>query len=238
VPEPDAIGIVVPANNEEELLPACLASVLASADAVACPVDIVVVLDDCRDTSAAVAERFACLSTSRVSVRALTAHYRNVGAARALGVGALMRRGAADGLWIATTDADTTVSPDWLSRQLRHAGCGASVVVGTIRVADWADRTDALAERAEAAYVRSEHRHVHGANLSFAAPAYVRAGGFTPLSADEDLALVREFVAAQESIVWATDLPVLTSGRRVGRTTSGFAGYLNDLEQTMEQEPA
>jgi glycosyltransferase involved in cell wall biosynthesis len=136
-----AVGVVVPAHNEQDLLPSCLASLHRSArdlraspsDAPGTlPVHLVVVADACRDATAKVARRGGA---SVVSIGA-----RNVGMARAAGVREVLGRTArldpAD-VWIATTDADTVVPPDWLDQQIRYASGGWDAVVGTIRVADW-----------------------------------------------------------------------------------------------------
>jgi hypothetical protein len=123
------------------------------------------------------------------------------------------------------------VPAHWLSAQLEHVCKGASVVVGTVRVGDWAERPPDVRRRAEAEYVANGHHHVHGANLSFTAAAYRRSGGFPALSSDEDVALVHAFERAGETLVWATDLAVHTSGRRLGRAPGGFAAYLDGLEE-------
>ncbi len=228
----------MPANDEQELLPTCLESLWASGRSCGLPVDVVVVLDGCTDDSAAVVEQFALRNDDRVSVRGVSVSLRNVGAARSVGVARLLEHRSARCPWIATTDADTEVPAHWFRAQLAHARAGATAVVGTVRVQDWDSRPESVRLHADAAYSLGEHHHIHGANLAFSTDAYLRAGGFLPLACHEDVALVRAFVAAGEPVVWATDLAVLTSGRRVGRTGSGFAEYLNDLELALEQEPA
>jgi hypothetical protein len=45
------IVVVIPAHDEADRLPACLASVAAPADAVEFPVTVLVVLDACTDDS-------------------------------------------------------------------------------------------------------------------------------------------------------------------------------------------
>jgi hypothetical protein len=70
------IVVVIPAHDEADRLPACLASVAAAADAMELPVTVLVVLDACTDDSETVAgERVWVLRVS----------FRNVGAARAAG---------------------------------------------------------------------------------------------------------------------------------------------------------
>jgi glycosyltransferase involved in cell wall biosynthesis len=227
------VRVVIPAKNEEALLPDCLRSMLDAARCCPVAVDVIVVLDDCTDDSAAVIAEFApeYARQAHTALRSRRVALSNVGKARALGMDLALLDTKIDHLWLATTDADSTVPAHWLSAQLDHVRKGASVVVGTVRVGDWGERPADVRRRAEAEYVANGHHHVHGANLSFTAAAYRRAGGFPALSCDEDVALVHAFEAVGETLVWATDLPVSTSGRRLGRACSGFAAYLDDLEE-------
>jgi glycosyltransferase involved in cell wall biosynthesis len=223
---------VVPAHNEKQLLPACLRSILAAAVAVPVPVRVVVALDRCTDRTAEIAASFgAAVETVAVPVP-------GVGAARATGVELLLESwtgatgGAAgpDGLWIANTDADTSVPADWLARQLQHAEDGAEAVIGTVRVLDWSEQPATVAAQFQARYrPQPGHRHIHGANLSFSAAAYLAAGGFTQVQCDEDTDLICRLQAGGSALVWAADLPVVTSARKAGRAPAGFAAYLAGL---------
>jgi glycosyltransferase involved in cell wall biosynthesis len=49
----EAVGVVVPAHDEETLLPACLAALRDAASALRLPVHVVVVADACTDQTAA-----------------------------------------------------------------------------------------------------------------------------------------------------------------------------------------
>ena len=51
----EAAGVVVPAHNEEALLPACLVALRRTASALHVPVHLLVVADRCSDRTAAVA---------------------------------------------------------------------------------------------------------------------------------------------------------------------------------------
>ena len=74
------ISVVVPAHDEEELLPACLDAIGRAADAVPeVDVEVVVALDACGDRSA---EAVAAVP----GVHAVTVTARNVGRARAAAV--------------------------------------------------------------------------------------------------------------------------------------------------------
>lgn len=128
-----AVGVVVPARDEEELLPACLASLdLAGRLVPGVAVHLIVVADTCGDRTASVA--------ARAGATVVEGTMTNVGQARLAGAQVLLRR--TRGLdpatvWVATTDADTLVPPCWLGRQLRHAAQGWEAVVGTVMVTDW-----------------------------------------------------------------------------------------------------
>lgn len=228
----DRIGVVVPANNEEHALPACLEGLHVAARLVTTPVTVVVVLDACTDLSATVVRE--AIQTPTFTVKAVTVDARNVGYARRAGMAELIGCVPESGTWLATTDADSVVSENWFVAQLDHADAGARVVAGTVTVADWREHSRAVRDRATNDYLASPHRHVHGANLSFSATAYLAAGGFSPLASDEDVALVRAFRANDEPIAWAMDLAVTTSARRQARAPKGFASYLAALADPIE----
>jgi glycosyltransferase involved in cell wall biosynthesis len=225
------IAVVIPAHNEQRLLPACLAALDKARAAIgSMPVEAIVVADDCDDATEAIAARQGC--------RVIAVSHHNVGGARAAGVDEALRFGPS-GLWIATTDADSRVPPNWLEGQLAHAGRGADLVVGTVCVDDWSSwspQVPPLYTRTyEAGVEPTSHRHVHGANLGFRSEAYLAAGGFRPLNVAEDWALVEAANAAGQRIVRPVDLPVLTSARPRSRVRNGFAGYLNALANRHDQ---
>ncbi|MFI5956668.1 glycosyltransferase [Cryptosporangium sp. NPDC051539] len=218
------IAVVVPAHDEEQLLPACLDALREASSRVPLPVDVLVVLDSCRDGTARIAA--AAAGVRRIEVRA-----RNVGQARAAGAAAALA-GQAGTTWLACTDADSRVCPDWLAEQLRLAEAGAEVVTGVVEVDDWSEWPDATVSAYRDAYRRGvrgeQHGHVHGANLGLTGDAYRRAGGFRPVAVGEDQALVRAAVDAGLRVVGSTRVRVLTSARRDARA-GGFAGYLRAL---------
>lgn len=215
--------VVVPVHDEQELLADCLASVDVAARAAGVPVDVVAALDDCRDGSAAVARA--------AGVRTVPVRAGAVGAARAAGVAAGLALHAEDprAVWLACTDADTVVPPHWLRGHRALADGGADVVVGTVRP-DPRDLTPRQLAAWRATRVPGRpNGHVHGANLGVRADAYLRAGGFAPLPEHEDVDLVARLRADPAVVVRASDeVDVVTSGRLVGRTPGGYAGYLRE----------
>ena len=220
------IGVVIPVHDEEALLGDCLQSVRQAAldpllDAE--PVEIVVALDACTDRSAAIAIRH---KAQIVSLNACC-----VGAARALGASLALDYGAR---WIAFTDADTIVPPNWLSAQL---DLHADATCGQVCIDDWSDHSPAVRER----YLRNygmETRHIHGANLGISATAYRTARGFPALKVGEDAALISFLMDNRGDVRWAGPPRVVTSARWQTTIEGGFAAYLNTLREQCRAEAA
>jgi glycosyltransferase involved in cell wall biosynthesis len=226
-----AVGVIVPAHNEQDLLPACLAGLRRAAQALrGIPVQVVVVADSCRDLTAQAARR------GGASVVTISA--RNAGAARAAGARAILQRTRHLDLaevWLATTDADTQVPACWLRQQARYASQGWDAIVGTIAVEDWSGYSQATRSQFRERYERydsgtDKHVHVHGANLGFRASAYLAAGGFPALATAEDHALVAALTEAGSRVLRTRALPVVTSARRESRAPQGFSHYLTQLD--------
>jgi glycosyltransferase involved in cell wall biosynthesis len=213
------IGIVVPAHNEESDIGDTVAALRRAAAHPALQgekVEVLVVLDSCSDATGAIA-RFG-------GARTLAVDACNVGRARAAGADRLLAEGVR---WLAFTDADTRVSPEWLVRQLE---LGADVVCGSIGVDDWSVHgtyADALRGHFARTYTDADgHRHIHGANLGVSAEAYVRAGGFPALACSEDVALVEALQATGARIAWSAAPRVSTSARHDARARGGFGDTL------------
>lgn len=223
---PWALAVVIPAHNEEELIGVCLdairSAVAAARDRVR-HVSVHVAADGCSDGTA----RIAVAAGAEVILPA----ERGVGAARAAGVTAALATHAdvpLRRLWIAHTDADSVVPVHWLVHQLDLASTGADVVVGTVRP-DFRDLSEQQATAWWATHVPgTANGHVHGANLGTRASALVAAGGFEPVLEHEDVLLVAEARTRGSRLVASDEAWVQTSGRAVGRTAGGYAGYLRD----------
>lgn len=225
-----AVAVVIPAHDEEELLPAALEAVAVAAghpELAGVRVLTVVVADACRDRTADVARRAGAL--------VVPARWHNPGRARAAGTEQALRElgSAACDTWIAATDGDSVVPPHWLAHHVRHAAEGWDAVVGTVTVRT----TAALGRRHQAGYERTRpldgsrwhHPHVHGANLGFTARAYRDVDGFPPLQVGEDRALVAALERRGHRVLRTSAAPVLTSSRLHGRARGGFASHLSML---------
>lgn len=219
-PAPDRIAVVVPAQDEERLIGGAIEALLVAAGRVAPQVEttVVVAADGCTDRTAEVARAGG--------VTVIEVAEANVGAARAAGFAwVLDQDDRPDRLWLATTDADSRVTPDWLVAQLAAAAEGADAYLGTValappahtRFAGWIARYHAAFESPE------RHGHVHGASMGMRAEAYVRAGGFRALVHSEDVDLVARLMAAGENIVWDATCPVVTSSRLIARAPAGVS---------------
>jgi len=225
----ETVGVVVPAYNEETLLPTCLSALRRAAGQVSVPVRVLVAADSCTDRTLAVAR--AC------GARVIRIHARSVGAARAAGMNELLRLTAGSdpaAVWLATTDADTVVPTRWLRRQVAHADRGWDVVLGTVTVADWSEHPSHVPAAFAARYDSGDrpHQHVHGANIGIRASAYQAAGGFRPLRTAEDHALLAAVAEVGCSVLKAGDVAVETSGRRHARAPHGFSHLLRTMAST------
>jgi hypothetical protein len=226
-----AVGVVVPAANEQEALGACVDSLVAARRhlqraALRPPaVRVVIVLDSCIDGTAEVAAGYRDVEVVETSAQ-------RVGVARAAGVSYLLRTSAAATreIWLANTDADSVVPPDWLSVAIEEADRGADLLVGTVQPGP------GLSLQMERAWQRQhvqrrDHPHVHGANLGIRADAYLALGGWPSVATGEDVLLVRRTMhAGHLQVVRTPAIPVRTSTRRHGRAPRGFSSYLRGLD--------
>lgn len=230
---PAALAVVIPAHNEEHRIDACMRSVHAAVERVApTPVVIVVAADDCTDATATLA--------TRCGAHVVHTPSRNVGAARAVGIDHALKLLADAGpdVWLAMTDADTTVPATWLTHQVAMARRGYDALLGTIRLAPITAGTLHVA-RHDSDYFRTrplketepawEHPHVHGANLGVSATAYLRVGGFAPLPTGEDRDLAVRLFAAGYRIARTDRHAVHTAARLRGRAPGGLADLLASL---------
>ena len=222
------IAVLVPARDEEKLLPRCLRSVQQARARLPLNVtsDVVVVSDSSRDRTLALAEEM--IGETGV---VMATEFGVVGAARALAASVAMERcpGALDRCWLANTDADCEVPENWLVDQLAIAQRGVAAVAGIVDVDDFTEHAEGVETRFRLSYVvhaDGSHPHVHGANMGVRADAYVRAGGWMNLSTAEDHDLWNRLRSGGHRHESDARLQVLTSGRRTGRAPLGFAGAL------------
>lgn len=213
------LAVIIPAHNEARLIGACIQSIIRAAQHPALggeEVAIIVVLDSCTDGTGHIARS--------LGICVIEVDRRNVGVARATGANAALSLNAR---WLAFSDADTRVAPDWLVQQLQ---CDCDAVCGVIGVDSWAGHSDAVRKNFIATYRDEEgHRHIHGANLGVAAHAYALVGGFPHVTHNEDVALVNALIAAGVTIAWSAKPRVVTSARLDARAPLGFGATLRKI---------
>ncbi len=226
-----AVVVVVPVHDEQELLGRCLDSIAVAVAAADLPTHVEVVLDACTDDSAVIAAGYP------FAVSHIDAHL--VGRARAHGIEAALAvhsRVPERAIWIANTDADSVVPANWLTVQLELAKAGADVVIGTVRP----EFTD-LHPRHQQHWLNTHtpgqpNGHTHGANLGIRASTYRSVGGFAELAQHEDVGLVEACRRAGVAIAASDAAEVITSGRTVGRTPGGYAGFLRAQAEMLASE--
>ncbi|MGT2425011.1 glycosyltransferase [Amnibacterium kyonggiense] len=227
----EQVVVAVPARDEEARLPAALAAIRVAASTCPVPVTVVVAADACSDATADVARAGGALVVETAAAR--------VGTARASAVSAGLAAAGGDPrrVWIANTDADSLVPPDWLTVHLDFAARGVALLRGSVRP----DRRELAAEHLRRWLAlnppEEAHPHVHGANLGLTAAAYRAAGGFCDVPLQEDVRLVRAVEAAGGATASTARAPVTTSARSVGRLEGGFATYLRDQVLQPAAEP-
>ncbi len=222
------ISVLIPARNEETLLPRCLDSVIASLGALprSFSSDIVVAVDRSTDATFEIATRM---------LQGLGAVVRTdagcVGQTRKLAAKTALQRyaGPLHRCWLANTDADCSVPKEWLLSQSTLANAGFEVVAGIVDVDSFVEHQTHVPQRFRETYVLhadGTHPHVHGANFGIRADKYLHADGWGILATAEDHDLWNRLKKISARTISPSSLSVLTSGRKVGRAPSGFADAL------------
>lgn len=228
-----AVGVVVPVNDEWELLPSCLDAILAARAHVhesvsrRIAVRIVLVLDRCTDGSGDIAAAAQDVEVVRVDAR-------NVGMARRTGAAHVLAKSPASStsLWLANTDADSAVPVSWLTAMIEEADKGADLVLGTVTpAAGLPPSQQRLWHSLHRPY--EGHPHVHGTNFGIRADVYQRLGGWPTISSGEDRRLADLAARAGDVRVARTPrIPVRTSVRLRARAPVGFSTYLRSMRAT------
>lgn len=259
-PHIEAVAVVVPARDEQEHIGPCLRSVRQALDRLPARITtaVTIVLDRCSDhTPDRVADllhgwpqahaiRVAAVGGSRAGSAqgpgpAHIVAGAGVGAVRDLGVRHALARLAdhhPGRTWLLSTDADTTVAPDWALAHLQQAAAGACGVAGLADLADH-PRMSPHAQRRYRTIITDgldgdQHRHVYAANLGVRADAYTAVGGFPDNDAGEEHGLWRRLRDRGYPLTAPTTIRVRTSARIHGRATGGLADLLHTLHTTTD----
>jgi hypothetical protein len=248
--------VAIPVRDEEQRLPACLNALAVQRDSHGKPLDrgcfgIVVFANNCRDRSASLARSLGTrlslpLRVVETSLPPAVAHAGNARrAAMDIAEAWLAEERAADGV-ILTTDADSRVSADWISKNLAAVDAGVDAVLGSIALDEEGDLLpEALHRRGqlESAYEAlltelsalldplahnpwPHHATISGASIALRRETYLRVGGLPRVPLGEDKALVAELMRHDAKIRFCSEVRVTTSGRLDGRAPGGVADTL------------
>lgn len=226
--QPWHLAVIIPARDEEALLPRCLRSIAAARRCLPSGVtsDVVILADTCVDRTSGIAAMMVGADGCVIE-----REEGSVGAARRIGTQAALARyrGPLHRCWLANTDADTCVPETWLLSQLTLADEGVHAVAGIIDIDSFSEHQSHVPQRFRETYLigtDGAHTHVHGANLGVRADWYLAAAGWNDLTTGEDHHLWDRLGQVGARRVSTAHLCVTTSGRRHGRAPSAFAETL------------
>lgn len=237
---PEVVAIAIPACDEAERIGRCLDSLAAQDDPG--PIVAVVVANNCRDATAAIARQLRAIPVHVVE-HSFAEYDRGAGAARRMA----MAQAAQSATIVLTTDADCVADRDWVRAHRAAFARGADAVAGRVS-ADWSElqRHPAAALRigelewaylgliaeAEPLFDPVAHdpapRHAQrcGANLGITRAMLERVGGVPALPTGEDRALLAAVERADGRIRHDRAPHVTASARLVGRAGGGMADAL------------
>lgn len=259
-------GVIIPAKDEAASITATLAALAAQTDARGNPLppqsfEVLLLANNCQDDTAAVARAWArqhpalALHVAEIQLPTAEAH---IGRARRLLMDEACHRleqaGGHPG-FIASTDADTLVSPTWLTATAAALAAGADAVGGRILT------TEALSgcpvrrcQLQDATYqlLRTQleqlldplphdpwprHHQHFGASLAITAAAYRRVGGLPVVPYLEDEALYQALLKHDLRVRHSPAVQVFTSGRQQGRVAVGLSWQLREWAALEGTEP-
>jgi glycosyltransferase involved in cell wall biosynthesis len=264
------VCVVLPARDESDRIQKCLLALVNQTDLQRVPFspsryEVIVLANNCRDDTAAVAREFGrrypqlALHVAEIQ---LSPGKSFAGCARKLLMDEACRRlfllKRHNGI-IASTDGDTFVEPTWLAGIQREVDAGADAVGGRI-VADPSERM-LLHPFAERTYLRQvahgfllaelehlidpdpfdpfpRHPNHNGASLAVTAAAYARIGGLPDVREEEDRALYEAILRSGARFRHSLGVCATTSARLDGRVKHGFSAGLKQFSTLNQNSPA
>ncbi|MGI8499761.1 MAG: glycosyltransferase [Hassallia sp.] len=262
------ISVIVPARNEAETLSATLSALAHQVDLQGQRLDfrryeIILLLNNCTDNSAAIARNFAQQHPDlvlHIVEKTLPASEAYIGRVRQILMDEAYRRLISierkRGV-IASTDGDSQVSQTWIAATLYEINCGADAVGGRIITLE-SDRAT-LDSYAKVCHLREvgyryliaelesyldpdpydsfpRHYQHYGASLAVTAQMYAIAGGLPAVRTPEDVAFYHALVRVNARFRHSPLVRVETSARQTGRTDIGLANQLNEWSQMGRQK--
>ena len=239
------VAVAVPVKDEAARIVACLTALASQTDVEMDTVCVVLLLNNCRDTTA---DQVRALSPElpfalHLHAVELPPPYANAGWARRLGMEAAAELVRPDGL-ILTTDADTVVDCDWIAANQAEIHKGVDAVAGYV-MADPVELMELPANVLERGSLEWEYQQLAaelvarvdpdpcdpwprhnqncGASAAITAAAYRRIGGLPPRPVGEDRALFESLRRMDCNIRHSLDVQVVTSARTDGRALGGLS---------------
>ena len=258
--------VIVPARNEEASIGEMLDALANQVDLNGRPleastIEILLLLNNCTDSTAAVAYRWKGdhpRMALHIVERTLASHEANVGTARRMLMDTAWRRlnGRSSVCGILSTDSDTQVATDWVMQNMAALEAGADAVGGVIAMKK--GEAETLPSGVRRAYRRDRRyqrlvaqledrldpqdgdpwpRHLEhfGASLAVTPEAYARAGGMPPVTPLEDVAFVSELRRVGAKLRHQPEVKVYTSSRMHGRVEVGLSGQLKIWNEMSER---
>jgi glycosyltransferase involved in cell wall biosynthesis len=266
VPEPPSqrleACVTVPARDEEELLPSALRALAEQKTITGEPLDheqyeVILLINNTRDRSRQVADRFQRLyPTFRLHIveKHFDKSHSHNGYVRRLLMDEACRRleqrnGAHTG--ILSTDADSQVASNWISRNQEELANGAEAVGGRVVILPC---DEALLDSATHATQKYDHlyrrlvawledrfdpqdhdpwpRHYQhfGASLALTPRIYRFVGRLPPRRYFEDICFYQTLIQHDVRVRHSNRVRVFTSARLTGRTRFGLSSELKDWQ--------
>ena len=219
------VSVVIPAFNEEEHLPICLASLAAQETDT--NFEVIVVDNNSTDNTSGVAKKFE----KQLNLRIIKELKRGRGAARFTGFK------YAAGSIIFSTDADTVVPENWIEEYLKKFKKDPSLVAvtGIPQIRDFDVLKNSVfnltvPQFLKINYLAFGHPGLSGFSFAIKESAYDEAGGFDPVTdCYEDLDLAHS-VHKVGKIALVTKPPVFFSGRRFEKgLLAGYSEYVKSF---------
>jgi GT2 family glycosyltransferase len=240
-----SVVVGIPVKNEAARIANCLQALGAQEDLGNHCVAVVLLLNNCTDSTASIVRQVA--SELPITVHSLEVvlppHEANAGFARRM----VMEHASAlvdpAGVLL-TTDADGRVDSRWLAHNLRALNAGVDAVAGRIdidpleaaliparlheddaRECAYADLIDRINARFDPDLDDPLPRHTEhsGASIAVKASVYRRVGGIPGIALGEDRAFFEALRQVDARIRHAPEVRVVVSGRTVGRAAGGMA---------------
>ncbi len=248
---------MVPAKNESLTIEDALDALRQQVDCDGHPLDptrydVTVLANNCDDDTADVVRRYAARFPGmqlRVREETFPPQQANIGTARRTLFDEACERFESEGVdgIVASTDADTSVAPDWIARTLAEFATGAQAVGGrivlspaglhslgpTLRAMHLRDtgyrillaNLEALVDPQPCDPYPRHHQHF-GASLAVRVSTYRRAGGIPAVVTLEDMAFYGQLLSIDARVRHSPRVRVMTSARRDGRVEMGLSTQL------------